>query len=84
MPTARTKLRAAELEAAIMKRLQEQSDCAGIIQVYVRPTGREPPEESWVHTLVSRRQNFPRTAKETSALHTVLNDMRGEFDLVPD
>jgi hypothetical protein len=51
----KTKLKAAELEALIMKRLREHEECAGIIQVYVRATGRHPPEEAWVHTLVSRR-----------------------------
>ena len=81
MPTARTELKAAELETAIMKRLAEQPDCAGIVHVYVKATGRKPPEETWTHTLVSRRPNSPRIAKETSTLHAVLNDMRKEFDL---
>jgi len=84
VPTARTKLKAAELEAAIMKRLGENPDCAGVTHVYVKATGQEPPEETWTHTLLSRRPNTPRTARETSTLHAVLNDMRKEFDLLPD
>jgi hypothetical protein len=83
-PILRTKLRAAQLEAAIMERLSNQPDCAGIIQVYVRATGLEPPEETWTDTLVSRRPNVPRSAKETAAMHAVLNEMRKEFDLLPD
>ncbi len=46
----RTKLKATQLEGAIMERLRDTSDCAGIIQVYVRATGHEPPEETWTHT----------------------------------
>jgi hypothetical protein len=84
VPTARTKLKAVELEAAIMTRLSEQPDCAGVIRVYVKANGREPPEETWTHTLISRRPNVLRTSKETSTLHAVLNDMRKEFDLLPD
>ena len=40
----RTKLKAAQLEAAIMERLGDNPDCPGIIQVYVKATGLEPPE----------------------------------------
>ena len=36
--TVRTKLKAAELEVAIAKRLAERPECAGIIQVYVKAT----------------------------------------------
>jgi hypothetical protein len=79
----RTKLKAAELEAAIMERLGDKPDCAGIIQVYVRATGREPPEKTWAHTLVSRRPTIHRTPQETAAMHAVLNEMRKEFDLLP-
>jgi hypothetical protein len=81
---ARTKLKSAELEEAIMKRVAEQPECAGIVQVHVKATGREPPEETWAHTLISRRPNVLRTAKETSTLHAVLNEMRKEFDLLPN
>jgi hypothetical protein len=44
-PVIRTKLKAAELDAAIMKRLGDNPDCAGIIQVYVyvKATGHLPP-----------------------------------------
>jgi hypothetical protein len=83
-PILRTRLKASLLEAAIMERLGDQPDCAGIIQVYVRATGVEPPEETWTHTLVSRRTTIHRSAKETAAMHTVLNEMRKEFDLLPD
>ena len=82
--TVRTKLKAAELEAAIAKRLAERPECAGIIQVYVKATGREPPEDTWMHTLVSRRPNSPRLQEETTVMHAVLNEMRKEFDLLPD
>jgi hypothetical protein len=75
----RTKVKAAQLEAAIMERLADNPDCAGIVQVYVKATGDEPPEETWTHTLVSRR-----TPRETAAMLAVLNDMRNEFDLLPD
>jgi hypothetical protein len=83
-PVVRTKLKAAQLEAFIMERLGDKPDCAGIIQVYVRATGVEPPEETWTHTLVSRRPTIHRNAKETAAMHAVLNEMRKEFDLLPD
>jgi hypothetical protein len=83
-PTMRKKVHAGELEALIMQRLWEHPDCAGITQVYVRATGRVPPEETWVHTLVSRRPTVPRTHLETTAMHAVLNEMRKEFDLAPD
>jgi hypothetical protein len=49
-PISRTKLKAAELEALIMKRLGAHPDCAGISYVYIKATGREPPEETWTHT----------------------------------
>jgi hypothetical protein len=80
----RKKVHAGELEALIMQRLWKHLDCAGITQVYVRATGRVPPEETWVHTLVSRRPTVPRTHSETTAMHAVLNEMRKEFDLAPD
>jgi len=80
----RKKLKAAELEAAIMHRLGDNPDCAGIVQVYVKATGQEPPEETWTHTLVSRRPTVHRTSKETAAMHAVLNEMRKEFDLLRD
>jgi hypothetical protein len=80
----RTKIKAAQLEAAIMERLADNPDCAGIVQVYVKATGDEPPEETWTHTLVSRRPTIHRTPRETAAMLAVLNDMRKEFDLLPD
>jgi hypothetical protein len=82
-PINRTKLKAAELEALIMNRLGEHSDCSGIIQVFVKASGRAPPDETWTHTLISRRPTVPKTQAETTTLHTVLNAMRKEFDLVP-
>jgi len=69
---------------AIMQRLGDNPDCAGIVQVYVKATGQEPPEETWTHTLVSRRPTVHRTSKETAAMHAVLNEMRKEFDLLRD
>jgi hypothetical protein len=78
------KLKAAELEAAIMKKLGEHPDCVGITYVYVKATGRDPPEDTWTHTLTSRRPTVPRSAAETKAMHDVLNEMRKEFDLLPD
>jgi hypothetical protein len=83
-PVARTKVKAAELEAAIIKRLGDNPDCAGIIQVYIKATGQKPPEETWTHTLVSRRPTIHRTSKETAAMLAILNQMRNEFDLLPD
>ena len=80
----RKKLKAAELEAAIMQRLGDNPDCAGIVQVYVKATGQEPSEETWTHTLVSRRPTVHRTGEETAAMHAVLNAMRKEFDLLRD
>ena len=80
----RKKLRAAELEALIMKRLVEYPECAGITYVYVKATGRDPPEDTWRHTLVSRRPNVPRQHAETVSMLRVLNEMRKEFDLVSD
>ena len=81
---SRKKLNADELEALIMKRLDEHEECAGIVQVYVRATGRDPPEETWAHTLVSCRLTVPRTTLETTTMHVVLNELRKEFDLLPD
>jgi hypothetical protein len=83
-PNSRTKLKSAELEAAIMQRLNSDPACAGITQVYVRATGHQPPEETWVHTFVSRKPTVPRTPAETRARHGVLNNMRKEFDLISD
>ena len=67
-----------------MARLAKETECAGIIQVYIKATRRVPPEDTWTHTLISRRTTVPRTAIETKALHDVLNEMRKEFDLIPD
>jgi hypothetical protein len=81
---SKTKLKASELEAVIMKRICQEPKCAGIIQVYIKATGREPPEDTWTHTLVSRRTNVPQATAETSAMNSLLNDLRQEFDLIPD
>jgi hypothetical protein len=83
-PIVRKKLKVAELETAIMERLGKHPDCAGITYVYVKATGREPPAETWTHTLVSRRHTVRRTPKETAAMLAVLNDMRKEFDFLAD
>ena len=83
-PIARTKLKAAELEAAILKRLSEHPDCAGISYVYVKAPGLKPPEETWKHIMVSRHPATPRTLQETKAMLAVLDTMRREFDLLPD
>jgi hypothetical protein len=77
----KTKMTAAELEAAIMEGLCAKPDCEGIIHVYIKPTGQEPPEDTWTHTLISRR-TIPRTPAETKSLHDVLNEMRKEIDLI--
>jgi hypothetical protein len=81
---SRKKLKAAELESEIMKRLGTKPECEGVTQVYIKATGKEPPEDTWAHTLVSRRTNVPKTAMETRVMHDVLNEMRKEFDLIPD
>ena len=78
------KLKAADLEAAIMKRLAEKPDCDAITHVYVKATGEEPPKDTWKHILISRRPNVVRTVLETKALHDVLNEMRNQFDLIPE
>jgi hypothetical protein len=80
----KTKLKAADLEAAIAIRLAKEPECAGIFHVYIKATGKEPPEDTRTHTLISRRTTVPRTTVETKALHDVLNEMRKEFDLLPD
>ena len=81
-PKFRTKLKEEELQAIIMARLCKYEECSGIIQVYVRPTGDQPPAHTWVHTLVSRRTTVPRSPAETKALDAVLSAMRDEFDLI--
>jgi hypothetical protein len=81
---SRRKLKAAELEAEIMKRLATKPECEGVTQVYIKATGKEPPEDTWAHTLISRRTNIPKAAMETRVMHDVLNEMRKEFDLIPD
>ena len=80
----RKQLKEAGIQAVIMERLARNSECAAIVAVYIRSTGQQPPEETWAHTLVSRRPTVPKTPSETSALNTILNDMRKEFDLIPD
>jgi hypothetical protein len=77
---SKIKMTAAELEAAIIKRLGAKPECEGIIHVYIKATGHEPPEDTWTHTLISRRTNVPRTAMETRILHDLLNEMRKEID----
>ena len=77
-------LKAADLEAVILARLAEEPECAGIIHVYIKPTGLQPPEDTWTHTLISRRTTTLRTPIETKTLHDVLNEMRKKFDLIPD
>jgi hypothetical protein len=67
-----------------MKKISEEPKCDGIIQVYIKATGQSPPEETWKHTLVSRRTTVPRTTGETSAMNKILNQLRQEFDLLPD
>jgi len=81
---ARAKLKAAELEAAIMRRIADHPDCSGVGYVNVKPTGNEPPQETWTHMLIARRPNTPRSPLETKVLHDLLNKMRQEFDLVPE
>jgi hypothetical protein len=81
---ARKKLTGAELEAAIMERLEKHPECAAITQVYVKSTGAEPPEVTWVHGLVSRRPTSPRNLDETSKLQQVLSKMQKEYELVAD
>jgi hypothetical protein len=80
----RKKLTEDELQALIMERLAKQPECASITQVYVRPTGLEPPEETWVHSLVSRHLNAQRRAQETDAMLEVIASLRAEYDLLPD
>jgi hypothetical protein len=80
----KTKLKATDLEAAILARLAGEPECAGIIHVYIKATGLEPPEDTWTHALISRRTTVLRTAIETKLLHNVLNEMREKFDLIPD
>jgi hypothetical protein len=81
---SKRKLKAAELEAAILNRLREKHECESITHVYIKPTGKEPPEDTWAHTLISRRTDAPRTQAETRILHDLLNEMRKEIDLIPD
>ena len=82
--SSKTKLKASDLETAIMARLAKEPECAGIIHVYIKATGLQPPEDTWAHTLISRRTTVLRTPLETKALHDVLNEMRKKFDLIPD
>ena len=83
-PNARKKLKESELQAVIMERLLQHPECEAITQVYVKPTGLQPPAETWTHTLISRRANAHRSNKETAAMHAVLNELRAEFDILPD
>ena len=80
----KTKLKAAELEAAIIKRLAEKPECVGILQVYIKATGQAPPEDTWTNSLIPRRVTTPRSPDETKTVHAVLNETRKEFDLIPD
>jgi hypothetical protein len=81
-PMMRTKLTEAELQAVIMERLTKEAECAAITQIYVRPIGLKPPEETWMHSLVSRHVNAPRRAKEADAMLKVIAALRLEYDLV--
>jgi hypothetical protein len=65
-----------------MERLASEPDCAAITAVYVRPTGFQPPAETWKHIMVSRRATVPKTNRETAAMLKVLNAMRNEYDLM--
>jgi hypothetical protein len=78
------KLTEQELQDLIMQRLATEPECAAITQVYVRPTGLKPPQETWEHSLVSRRVNAPRRANETHALLKVIKALRGEYDLLQE
>ena len=83
-PNARKKLKENELQAAIMERLLQHPECEAITQVYVKPTGLQLPEETWTHTLISRRATAPLSNKEKAAMHAALNELRAEFDILPD
>jgi hypothetical protein len=78
------KLTEAELQDVIIARLAAEPACAAITQVYVRPTGLKPPQETWAHSLVSRQVNAPRHANETHVLLKVIAALRAEYDLAPD
>ena len=82
--SSKKQMKAADLEAEIMKRLVAKPECAGITYVYVKATNAKPPEDTWAHTLISRRPGSHRTPDELKALHAVLNEMRKEFDLISD
>jgi hypothetical protein len=41
----KTKMKAADLEAEIMKRLGAKPECEGIIYVYIKATGEQSPDE---------------------------------------
>jgi hypothetical protein len=77
-------VKAADIETAIMKKLAEHPECTGITYVYIKPTDGKPPDATWTHSLISRQPMTPRTQKETSKLHDVLNQLRKEIDLLPD
>ena len=80
----KAKLKAADLEAGIMKRLAAKPQCDGITYVYVKATKAKLPEDTWAHTLISWRPDSLRTPDELKALHAVLNEMRKEFDFISD
>jgi hypothetical protein len=73
-PIAKTQLKAAELEAAILKRLSEHPDCAGISYVYVKATGLKPLEETWKHIMVSRHPATPDTTGNESNARRIGHD----------
>ena len=84
MASMRKKLTEDQLQAVIMERLTAQPECAAITQVYVRPTGLQPPKETWGHSLVSRHLNSQRSDKEVDSMLKVIAALRAEYDLIPD
>lgn len=56
-----------------------------VIHVYIKAASEKSPgDDTWTHTLISRRPNIPHTQAETRKTHAVLNVVRKEFDIIPD
>jgi len=63
-PKFRAKLKEEELQAVIMARLCKHEECSGIIQVYVRPTGDQPPAHTWVHVGVAAHDRAEKPGRD--------------------
>ena len=80
----RTVLNKEELETEILKRMHADERCADITNIQVKSSGLYPPQPTWEIASVTR-VSTPETRKKHNAfVYSIINDMRAEFDLLPE